>query len=129
MRSFGACASVYDRLPPSASVTASSSDAVHSLLHMAAHSGATRHWRSMRASDHAGAVGAIAWLLRRRWGVGACRAAARLLLDRLEYVGAGAVAAAGRRETARCGAAEARRAAAWLCREGRGGRPRPCAWP
>ena len=44
---------------------------------------------------------ALAATLRRRWGMTALRANARLLLERLSYVGRGAVAAADRRESSR----------------------------
>ncbi len=43
------------------------------------------------------ATGVLAWLLRRRWGLTALRENARLKLDRLEFVGRGATAAARRR--------------------------------
>ena len=96
---------------------------VEELMLAAAEVGSRRHWRSMRATSPDAAFGSLVWLLRRRWGIAAWRAHARLLLDRLEYVGAGATAAAERRATARAGAAEARRAACGLQR----GR-RPSAW-
>ena len=67
------------------------------LLSVMAKTGAQRHWRGMRSDDPAHALGAIAWLLRRRWGLTALRENARLKLDRLEYVGRGAAAASQRR--------------------------------
>ena len=57
-------------------------------------------------------------LLRRRWGMAALRANARLLLDRLAYVGRGAPEAAARRMEA---LGRARRFATW-------GRQQPCVW-
>ena len=65
-----------------------------------AHAGAQRHWRSMRCDDPPQAVGVMAWLLRRRWGLTALRENAHLKLDRLEFVGRGAVAATQRRTAA-----------------------------
>ena len=51
----------------------------------------------MRTERPAAARGALAWMLRRRWGMCALRENARLLLARLTYVGRGAVAAIDRR--------------------------------
>eukprot|EP00973_Karenia_brevis_P060221 8379624-Karenia_brevis.AAC.1 len=65
------------------------------------------------------AFGTMAWLLRRRWGLTAWRAAVRLMLDRLEYVGPGAPAARSRRAAADELAAASRRAAHWLFRRPR----------
>ena len=76
------------------------SPVVSKLLTLMAKSGALRHWRSMRCSDPAHAVGVVAWLLRRRWGLTALRENARLKLDRLTHVGHGAVAASRRRDMA-----------------------------
>ena len=84
---------------------------VQTLLVAIANVGARRHWRAMRAASSSNAVGALVWMMRRRWGLAAWRANARLLLDRLEYVGAGAAAAVERRVVARAGAAQARQAA------------------
>ena len=67
------------------------------MLSALADASATRDWRSMRCRDRDAARGALAWLLRRRWGLTAVREAARLKLDRLELVGRGAGAAAQRR--------------------------------
>ena len=63
------------------------SDGVETLLHGLADAGAQRHWRRMKARRPEEAQGAIAWLLRRRWGITAIRENARLTLDRLQYVG------------------------------------------
>ena len=58
------------------------------------------------------AKGVLAWLLRRRWAMTALRETARLKLDRLQYVGAGAAAAELRRASAAtAAAARARRVA------------------
>ena len=76
------------------------SPVVSKLLSAMAHAGAQRHWRSMRCDDPPQAVGVMAWLLRRRWGLTALRENARLKLDRLEFVGRGAVAATQRRTAA-----------------------------
>ena len=83
------------------------------LLSAVARSGAIKHWRSMGADTPADAVGPLAWLLRRRWAFTALRANARLLLDRLEMVGAGATRAQSRRSTA------AGRASVWALRDAR----------
>ena len=76
------------------------SPAVARLLSLFAYTGAQRHWRGMRCEDPVHAQGAIAWLLRRRWGLTALRENARLKLSRMEYVGRGAHAASVRRERA-----------------------------
>eukprot|EP00973_Karenia_brevis_P022245 3060677-Karenia_brevis.AAC.1 len=68
----------------------------------------------MRAREPKYALGSLAWLLRRRWAMTAWRKAARLLLDRLQYVGRGAVCASARRDAASEAAAAARRASHWL---------------
>ena len=54
----------------------------------------------MGAIGPAEAKGSLAWLLRRRWAITALRENARLLLSRLEYVGAGAAEATRRRTAA-----------------------------
>ena len=55
---------------------------------------------------------ALVWMLRRRWGLTAVRENARLLLDRLAFVGRGAGCAAARRAAAMGDSqAHARRAA------------------
>ena len=96
---------------------AEGSSHMEALLSGAAYCGSLRHWRTMRAREPQDANGTLAWLLRRRWGMTAWRSAARLLLDRLAYVGRGAGRATGRRAAAAEAAAEARRAAHWLfCR-------------
>ena len=74
-----------------------SSDA-HDLLSQLAKQGARYMWRDMGCPDEAAAVGCLAWLLRRRWGMVGLRENARLKLDRLAYVGRGAAAAAERRQ-------------------------------
>ena len=53
--------------------------------------------QSCISSGRFSAVGALAWLLRRRWGLAALRENARLKLERLAHVGRGADAAATRR--------------------------------
>ena len=68
----------------------------------------------MQARDPEEASSSLASFLRRRWGRTAWKAAARLLLDRLEYVGQGANAARERREAAWERAATARRTSHWL---------------
>ena len=73
----------------------------------------------MGARESVDAFGTLAWLLRRRWGMTAWRANARLLLDRLEYVGRGAVQANSRRALAAERAADSRRSAHWLFRRPR----------
>ena len=88
------------------------SPSVSKLLTLLAHIGAERHWRGMRCEEPERAVGALAWLLRRRWGLTALREAARLKLDRLEQVGPGAAAAFQRRHSARNWHAARQRASA-----------------
>ena len=83
------------------------------LLSAAADAGARKHFRSMLANEPEEARGALAWLIKRRWGVTAVRAAARLTLGRLELVGRGAGAAVSRRREADGRAARARRASCW----------------
>jgi hypothetical protein len=95
------------------------SEHVELLLSGAAHTGALRHWTTMGARESNDALGSLAWLLRRRWGMTAWRANARLLLDRLEYVGRGAVRASTRRADAMERAAAVRRSAHWLFRRPR----------
>ena len=53
----------------------------------------------MGCADLESAVGCLAWLLRRRWGLTALRECARLKLERLAFVGRGAAAAAERRQS------------------------------
>ena len=85
---------------------------VDRLIGMLAHVGSRRHWRSMQARSADEAQGALAWMLRRRWALTALRENARLKLERLEFVGRGAAAAAARRLNAAVGnEARARRAA------------------
>ena len=82
------------------------------LLSACAQAGAARHWLEMRSRSPREAVGALAWLLRRRWGLTALRENARLKLERLEFVGRGAALAADRRACAwSSAAANARRSA------------------
>ena len=91
---------------------AEASPDVDKLIGVLAGIGARRHWRAMRAPGPDEAKGALAWLLRRRWALTALRENARLKLERMEFVGRGAVAAASRRATAATGEeARARRAA------------------
>ena len=88
---------------------------VEKLLSMLARKGAAHHWRQMQCQDELAALGSLAWLLRRRWGMTALRENARLKIDRLGFVGRGTAAAAYRRQrsaaahTARARAAEPRR--------------------
>ena len=102
---------------------------VELLLSLAASTGAQRHWRSMGSSDEGTAKGILAWMLRRRWGLTALRENARLKLERLEYVGRGAHAAAERRGMASAAsAARSRAAAAFAVSHGLRAR-RGFAWP
>ena len=85
---------------------------VERLLAAFCRAGATHHWRTMRAASPDTAQGVLAWLLRRRWGMTALREAARLKLERLEFVGRGAALASDRRVAAvGATAAQVRRAA------------------
>ena len=74
----------------------------------------------MRAQDAGDAVGTLAWQLRRKWGLEAWRSAVRLLLDRLQLVGAGATQAHDRRVDASDRALSSRRSAHWLFRRFQG---------
>ena len=99
---------------------------VEKVLTALADAGASRHWRGMRCRDRDAARGALAWMLRRRWGLTAVREAARLKLDRLEHVGRGAGAAARRRSVGRAAhAARARGQAVVLACGPRVGSQRP----
>ena len=98
--------------------------AVPRLLSLLAQTGAQRHWRSMRCDDPAQAAGVLAWIFIRRWGLTALRENARLKLDRLEFVGRGAAAAALRRANALEAQQAGLRAAAGCLRSG----PRARAW-
>ena len=62
-------------------------DGVELLLSYLANKGAAIHWRRMKARQPDEAQGALAWLLRRRWGLTALRENARLTLERLQYIG------------------------------------------
>ena len=73
---------------------------VERLLVAAADAGAQYHRLSMGAKDSVEARAALAWLLRRRWGMTALRANARPILDQMQFVGWGAAAAADRRTVA-----------------------------
>ena len=74
------------------------SEDVEHLLSEVAQTGARARWRSMGCPDVAAAVGCLAWMLRRRWGIAALRENARLKLERMAYVGRGAIHAAARRQ-------------------------------
>ena len=97
---------------------AEASPHVNWLLSQAVESGCICHRSaaSYAVEDDARAV--LTRLLRRRWGMAALRANAKLLLDRLAYVGRGAAAAASRRAAA---LGRARCLAKW-------GRQQPCVW-
>ena len=91
---------------------AEASPDVELLLGLASHLGAERHWMAMGVSDPAAAQGVLAWMLRRRWGMAALRENARLKLERLEFVGRGAVDAVTRRTAAAMSAAARARSTA-----------------
>ena len=63
------------------------SEGVELMISQLAHAGGAIHWRRMKARSPEEASGALAWMLRRRWGIVALREAARLTLDRLQYAG------------------------------------------
>ena len=48
---------------------AEGSEHMEALLTGAAHCGSLLHWAGMRAREPIDALGAVAWLLRRRWGM------------------------------------------------------------
>jgi len=82
---------------------------VERLLSVFCRTGAMQHWRHMRVAGPSEAQGILAWMLRRRWGMTALREAARLKLERLQFVGRGAAAAADRRVAFAAPSAAARR--------------------
>ena len=87
------------------------------MLTVLAQISARRHRRAIRARTEEEAIGALAWMMRRRWALTALRENARLKLERLEFVGRGAAAAVDRRQCAAAGAtARARRAACAFAR-------------
>ena len=63
-------------------------DGVEELIKQLSELGAVIHWRRMKAREPEEAVGALSWMLRRRWGITAVREAARLTLGRLRFAGA-----------------------------------------
>ena len=63
------------------------SEGVELFLSQLAEAGTLLHWRRMKARCPEEAKGALAWLLRRRWAITAVRENARLVLDRLQFVG------------------------------------------
>ena len=71
---------------------------VEELLSAFVASGSVRHWRAMRAQSPEEVRGALAWLLRRRWGFTALRESARLLLDRVHLLHPGVSAGTARRD-------------------------------
>ena len=73
---------------------------VQELLASITAAGATAHSIQMQATSAAEARGALAWMLKRRWGVLAARENARLILARLCLVGRGALQASRRRAEA-----------------------------
>ena len=58
---------------------AEGSEHMEALLAGAAHCGSLRHWAGMRAREPMDALGTVAWLLRRRWGMTAWRSVALIL--------------------------------------------------
>ena len=94
---------------------AEASGDVENLLSVLARTGARARWRAMGCPDETSAIGCLAWLMRRRWGIAALRENARLKLDRLACVGRGAASAALRRQRAE--AEYALRARLWRARQ------------
>eukprot|EP00973_Karenia_brevis_P080207 11126075-Karenia_brevis.AAC.1 len=76
---------------------AETSQDVDWLLHEIAALGSRRRPGRANAGDEEDVQLRMLGALRRRWGLAAARANAMLLLDRLRYVGRGAMAADGRR--------------------------------
>jgi len=70
---------------------------VEKLLGTLARKGAAHFWRATGSDSEQSAIGTMAWMLRRRWGITALRENARLKIGRLGYAGRGAEAAASRR--------------------------------
>ena len=95
---------------------AEASGAVHALQRHVAQGIAERQWRSMGARTRAEALGFVTAQVRRRWGIAAMRAQARMRIRRAPLVGAPrewgrATARTGRRTTA--GGTRGAAAAGW----------------
>ena len=100
---------------------AEASDDIKWLLEAAAQHGALRH--SLDDAETRGdAAARMKTCLRRKWGLAACQANARLLLDRLGAVGPGAAAAANRRSLGSARFFGNRTPTLWPASRGLGGR-------
>jgi len=77
------------------------SDSVHRMVKKLAPIGAATWKRKLPTASYVSACGRLAWMMKRRLGVTAVRAGARLLLDRMEFIGPGAGARADRRKEAK----------------------------
>ena len=63
--------------------------------------GAKKHWRRMQCKSPTEAFGILVWRIRKRLGVAMVLANARFILERVQWVGPGSIAAAERRKRAR----------------------------
>ena len=77
------------------------SKSVHDLIRRLAHYGCGEWMRRLPSASLSGTVGRLAWKLKRLIGMRGLRGHVRVLLSRLEYVGAGAAERARRRRWAR----------------------------
>jgi hypothetical protein len=71
------------------------------LVQDTATTGARKHWRKMQCKSPTEAFGIIVWKIRKVLGVAMTLAQARLVINRVQWVGPGAVAASDRRKRAR----------------------------
>jgi hypothetical protein len=74
------------------------------LVQDTATTGARKHWRNMQCKSPTEAFGIIVWKIRKLLGVAMMLAQARLVINRVQWVGPGAVAASERRKRARANA-------------------------
>ena len=77
------------------------SQEVHQMVRKLAPIGAATWKRKLPSASNVGAQGRLGWLMKRRLGITAVRAGARLLLGRIQYIGTGAGARWQRRQDAR----------------------------
>ena len=95
------------------------SPTVHQLIKVITQMGAEKHWRDMGALNVTQAAGCLTYMHQKKWGIMAMRGAARLKIDRLEFVGGRQGAdASNRRTDARATHAARMRAMAWSATRG-----------
>ena len=94
------CSTVPLRQKPVRGAYGECNSTVHELVRCLAAHGATKWMKRLPSASLNGAQGRLAWMMKRRVGMVGLREGARLLLDRLEYVGAGAMGRIYRRKEA-----------------------------